>query len=246
MHLNERNYTRFTFRRESLNLLCIIFLIFCGVLTCHTVNYICLTVQTCSKLLWNYHFRCTLWHHAGVQQCFQYCVWGNISAVNKLFRRKTKFSLLTLWFCLVLGQNWYISLPILLADIGLWQRYWYQRTCSPISADIEIVVKAGKKAWTSCLKCCNHVVCPAGGSPLGQHTDIWNKVCWISCLYNVSLLHVFDKHIKNISCRISAVTSDIGIFLLPSIGIGIGPKNPILVGPFLVLFWHCTTYTHNA
>ncbi len=65
----------------------------------------------------------------------------------------------------------------------------------------------------------------------GQCTDVWNEVCWISCLHNVSLVHVFDNHIQNSSCRISADILDIEIFLLRNIGINIGPKNPMLVGP---------------
>ncbi len=40
-----------------------------------------------------------------------------------------------------------------------------------------------------------------------------------------SLLHTFDNHIQNISYRISADISDMGIFLLPNIGIG--SKSPI-------------------
>ncbi len=68
-------------------------------------------------------------------------------------------------------------------------------------------LRLDKKAWTSDLKWCNHTVCPAEGGPLfklvisevftGQNTDVWNEVCWISCLHYASLLHVFDKHIQN-------------------------------------------------
>ncbi len=66
----------------------------------------------------------------------------------------------------------------------------------------------------------------------GQYADVWNKVCRISCLNNISLLHIFDNHIQNISYVISANISDIGMFLLLNIGIGISPKNPISVGPY--------------
>ncbi len=69
---------------------------------------------------------------------------------------------------------------------------------------LKLLFKAGKNAWASDLKRCDHVV---------------------------SLLYVFDNHIQTVSCRISADVLDIGIVLLPNIGIGIGPKNPILVGP---------------
>ncbi len=53
----------------------------------------------------------------------------------------------------------------------------------------------------------------------GQYTDVWSKFCRILCLHNVSLLHVFDNHIQNISYRISTNIFDIGIFVLPDIGI---------------------------
>ncbi len=69
----------------------------------------------------------------------------------------------------------------------------------------------------------------------GQYTDVWNKVCWISCFHNISLLHVVDNHIQNISSRILDDLLDIGIFLLPHTVIDIGPKNPISVGPYHTL-----------
>ncbi len=66
-----------------------------------------------------------------------------------------------------LGPDQYIVLPILSADIGLLQIYQYQRICSSISADTNTVfLKLEKNPWTSHLKWCNHVVCPAEGGPL--------------------------------------------------------------------------------
>ncbi len=62
--------------------------------------------------------------------------------------------------------NWSISLLILLASIDLLQIYWYWVICSPISADIKTVSKAGKNAWTSDFKWCNYIICPLEGSPL--------------------------------------------------------------------------------
>ncbi len=47
----------------------------------------------------------------------------------------------------------------------------------------------------------------------------------------MSLAHVFDDYNQNIKHKISTYLSDIRIFLLPNIGIGIGPKNPISVRP---------------
>ncbi len=35
------------------------------------------------------------------------------------------------------GFDQYIGLPVLLADIGLWQKYRYRRTCSQLCTDIE-------------------------------------------------------------------------------------------------------------
>ncbi len=70
--------------------------------------------------------------------------------------------------------------------------------------------------------------------------DVWNKICWISCLHYISLSHVFDNYIQNIICRISADISDIGIFLLPDIVIGIGPKNPISDRPYLSYLYYCS------
>ncbi len=37
-----------------------------------------------------------------------------------------------------------------------------------------------------------------------QYTDVRNKVCEISCLYYISLSHVFDNPFQNIIYRISA------------------------------------------
>ncbi len=51
------------------------------------------------------------------------------------------------------------------------------------------------------------------------------------CHHYMSLAHVFDYYIQNIIHKISDDMWDIRIFILPNIGIGIGPKNPILVGP---------------
>ncbi len=64
--------------------------------------------------------------------------------------------------------------------------------------------------------------------------------CKISCLHYKSLSQVLDNHIQRIlcMCNICRYMSDIGIVWLPSIGIGIGPKSPISVGPYqeLMLF----------
>ncbi len=62
----------------------------------------------------------------------------------------------------------------------------------------------------------------------GQYADVWYKVCWISCLHNISLLHIFDSNVQNISHRILADISDIGIFLLLSAS---APKIPYQSGP---------------
>ncbi len=60
----------------------------------------------------------------------------------------------------------YIGLPILLANIGLSQIYRYRYIHSLKSAHIKTVILGWKKAGTSDLKWCNHIVCPAEGSPL--------------------------------------------------------------------------------
>ncbi len=39
-----------------------------------------------------------------------------------------------------------------------------QYICSLICSNIKLFIKAGKDAWTSDLKCCNCVVCPAEGN----------------------------------------------------------------------------------
>ncbi len=54
--------------------------------------------------------------------------------------------------------------PARVVDItGLLQIH--QRVSSPISAD-KLFFKARTKAWTSELKWCNHMDCPAEGGPL--------------------------------------------------------------------------------
>ncbi len=110
----------------------------------------------------------------------------------------------------VLGSERYIALSILSADIDLLQMYRYQCIGSPVSANIKTVFGGWKKnAWTSNLKLCNHVVCPAEGGLfligytclLVQCSDVWNKACWISCLHYVSLSHIFYNHIQSIIYR---------------------------------------------
>ncbi len=57
-----------------------------------------------------------------------------------------------------LGPDRYIGFPILSADIGLLQIYWYQCIIySPIWANIKTVFKVGKNAWTTNLKCNDHI-----------------------------------------------------------------------------------------
>ncbi len=48
----------------------------------------------------------------------------------------------------------------------------------------------------------------------------------------ISLVHIFDYYIQNVMYKISADILDIGIVLFPNIGIGISPKNTVLVGPY--------------
>ncbi len=53
-------------------------------------------------------------------------------------------------------------------------------------------------------------------------------------MFGISLFgilpHVFDNHIQILYTEYKHIM-DIGIFLLPDIVIGIGPKNPTSIGP---------------
>ncbi len=55
------------------------------------------------------------------------------------------------------------------ADIGLSQIYLYRNICSPICANIKTVSEAKKNAWTSDLKWCNDILCPAEGNLLSNN-----------------------------------------------------------------------------
>ncbi len=65
-----------------------------------------------------------------------------------------------------------------------------------------------------------------------QRTYFWNKVWKVSCLHFLSLSHVSDNHIQNITCRILVDISDIKIFLLPIYRYQHHPKKiPFQLGP---------------
>ncbi len=61
---------------------------------------------------------------------------------------------------------------MLSADIGLMQVYCYQCVCSPMCTNIKHVFKDGKNAWTSDLKWCNYIVCPAEFSQWGVFCSV--------------------------------------------------------------------------
>ncbi len=72
--------------------------------------------------------------------------------------------------------------------------------------------------------------------------DVWKK--FVRYPASITYRCYTYNHIQNIVFRILAEISDIGIFLLPNISIGIGHKYPVSVGPECV-FTSCS-FTHSV
>ncbi len=176
------------------------------------------------------------WSFAGERCCGN---WGRVSA--RASRYDTHHDTwVAIWLyldTLRLGLDRYVTLPMLSADVGLLQMYHIGAYVLQYLPILKLFFKAGKIAWTCDLKWCNQVVSPAiiiiwleiSEVFAVYSTDVGNKGFQIPCLHYMSL-QVFDYYIQNIIYKILANISDIGIFLLPNIRCGSGPKNPILVG----------------